>query len=453
MRIRSLLCWRLVLPALTGTILIAPAMAIADSATPFLSRPLGVKTASHTQADAPDTYVQELRTEKSKNKTDRLINENDHKILIQSDIHISDFSNAPQQISRTSKEILQKNPQAQALQFRLIAHGLHGPALRLMTADLRRAGNHESSPQEIWRNAEFSLERPDGETEEGLHTEPYLWLVQDNQLGWDSEEKSDLLYRSSLIAEARAPEILEIITLGTAFRLNIADNLGQLDERGAPLPVRSDVEKFTDRALGLERLYATAFHSLSPELHTAFTAGYLEEMVAGFGGEILYRPFESRFAVGAELWQTVRRDPDTSLNLGLNGDPVLTGHLNAWYDWPGHDVTLFMQAGRYLAEDIGVTAGLEKDFAGGAVLKGFVTVTDDADADSFGGESHTFQGISLSLPLGGLPVVPDGSAFRLRAEPFGRNSGQSVDKPVSLYSVTEPFTLDHMAKYWDGVVE
>lgn len=414
--------------------------------TPFLSRPLGLNTEPETEQSPQPQENEKSQGKKDKNNTNRIKIKNADNTNIINDIHLSPFGNAPQQIGQVSKEISAQYPQAQALEFQLISHGLRGPNLRLMAADLERAKNHQGSPQEIWRNTEFSLERHERDEESSQPLRPYLWIVQDNQLGWDDNSDSNLLMRSSLIAEARAPEIFNVMTLGAAFRLNLADNLHNQERPHTALPVRSDVEEFADSAIGLERLYATSFHTLSPEWYTAFSAGFLEEMVAGAGGEILYRPFKSRFALGAEIWQTFRRDPQEPLNFGLNGDHVLTGHLNAWYDWPDPDVTLSLQAGRYLAEDIGITAGLEKTFAGGARLKGFITLT-DAEEDTM------TQGVSLSLPLGGLPYVPDGSEFRLRAEPFGRDSGQAVDKPVSLYTLTEPFTLDHMARHWTDIIE
>ena len=45
-------------------------------------------------------------------------------------------------------------------------------------------------------------------------------------------------------------------------------------------------------------------------------------------GEILYRPFNKRYAIGAEAWQAFKRDPNSSFNLALNGDHILSGHVN-----------------------------------------------------------------------------------------------------------------------------
>lgn len=385
--------------------------------------------------------------------------------VAQADLHLAQTGNAPLQIGRAARTMApHSGTDIRALEFRLVSLGLRGPSVRFMREDFEHAVSPEKqgSPQEIWSSVEFTETAETAQNKKGNGADrlwpkspyPHLWLTQDNQISL-AEEDTGILFRSSLLAEARMPELLGIISLGGAFRLNLADNLHRLEESRPRtlLPVRGDVDRFADRTIALDRLYAAATYSLSPEIHTSLAAGYLEEMYAGTGAEIIYRPFRSRFALGADLWQAMKRDPHTSLNLGLTGDMVLTGHVNGWYDWPGENVTAYIKAGRYLAGDLGVTAGLEKSFNNGARLQGFVTVTDNADMDLFGGETHAFHGVSLSLPLGGAPYVPDGSAFAIRAEPFGRNTGQTLDKPLSLYALTEPFTLDHMAQNWNEILE
>lgn len=379
--------------------------------------------------------------------------------IAKADLHLAQTGSAAQQIGRAARAIApHTGTDIQALEFRLISLGLRGPSVRFMRPDLERAISLEKqgSPQEIWENTEISTARYKNKNDPQRIIKklpyPHLWITQNNQISL-AEEDTGILFRSSLIAEARAPELLGLMTLGGAFRLNLGDNLHRLGKSPAPQIGRADVGRFASRTASLDRLYAATTHSLSPEIHTSLTAGYLEEMYAGAGGEILYRPVRSRFAVGAELWQTLKRDPHTALNLGLTGDAALTGHLNAWYDWPGENVTAYVKAGRYLAGDIGFTAGLEKSFKNGARLEGFITLTDNADIDLFGGEAHAFHGVSLTLPLGGAPFVPDGSAFKLRAEPFGRNAGQTLEKPLSLFTLTEPFTFDHLAENWTEIVE
>jgi hypothetical protein len=337
--------------------------------------------------------------------------------------------------------------------------GLQGPSITLNRRDFEQAITHRSgSPEEIWRGVQFDTEDKKLFARHNRFVENAgslgdICVVLDNQFSL-SEEDSGTLYRSSLIGKARAPRFMGIIDGGFGLRLNIKDNLHNIRDLRplAPLPVRSDVDQFADTRLALEESWVAYTHSFKPDLHMALTAGYLEEMYAGVGGEILYRPFQSRFAIGAESWLALKRDPYSALNLNLNGDHLLTGHVNAYYDMPEYDVTLKARAGRYLAEDVGGTIGLEKTFRNGAKLEGFITMTNYADFDLFGGTTHAYHGVRLSLPLGGYKHMPQNASVRMKAEPFGRDIGQALENPLPLYEATRQFSYSHLAEHWNRVL-
>lgn len=338
--------------------------------------------------------------------------------------------------------------------------GLRGPSVNLMRRDLEQSRVHNTgSPQEIWRHATFTrdknatwrkLNRP-AETRIGPMN---YHFTLDNRVSL-AEEDSGVLYRSSFLAGARGVRLFGLFDAGLTARLNLKDNLEKLNTYRfvSPLPVRSNVDEFAEKRLSIDNFYEAFSHSFNSDLHLMLTGGYLEEMYAGVGGELLYRPFDKRYAVGIEIWEALKRDPNTFLNLGLNGDHLLTGHVNAWYDFPEQDITLYAKAGRYLAEDIGATLGLAKTFDNGAKLEGFVTVTNNADFDVFGGTTHAYQGIRLSIPLGGFKHMPQNSDVKFRAEPFGRDTGQTLESPLPLYEVTEPFSQPHMIENWNTVTE
>src|SRR5262249_43559180 len=158
------------------------------------------------------------------------------------------------------------------------------------------------------------------------------------------------------------------------------------------------------------------------------------------------------FALGAESWLALKRSPYSLLNLGLDGDHILSGFVNAWYDIPTWDITLHAKAGRYLAGDVGGTLGLEKQFRNGAKLEGFVTVTNYAVPDIFGGITHAYNGVRLSIPLGGFKHMPEGAGIHFTAAPFGRDTGQALENPMPLYEATQQFSYGHMADNWDRIL-
>lgn len=363
--------------------------------------------------------------------------------------------NTPAQLANASAVLANSaSSEVESISIQPTKYNLSGPRISINRRDLEMArGRNQGSADEIWKNTEFRSD----ETKEGRNKNSPMLLkhfkfVLDNQISL-SEEDNGTLYRSSLIANMEGPSFLGLIHSGTALRLNLADNLDHIKDLRPQVifPVRGNVYDFADRRIALENSYLTYTKSFTPSLHLAMTGGYLEEMYAGGGGEILYRPFDSRFAVGADAWLAFKRSPDDLLNLKLNGDSVLTGHLNAWYDFPEPDLTLNARVGRYLAEDTGATLALKKGFINGASLEAFATYTNASDFDLFGGDTHAYHGVRLAMPLGSIKYIPNGSEIRLTAAPFGRETGQSLNKPFDLYAETESFSYDHIARYWHQI--
>ncbi len=345
----------------------------------------------------------------------------------------------------------------EALEVRPTHKGLKGPLIRFNRRDITQTFDHQAgSPQEIWRNIEWNPENDDNMTpvdDAKIAIDYDLRLVLDKQLSL-SEEDHGLLYRTGLLLEGQSASSLGLLG-GMGLRLNISDNLGHLDNYRAPsaLPVRSDVDHFAETRVSVEHLYSGYARSFTPDLHAVVAGGYLEEMYAGFGGDILYRPFRSTWAIGAEGWLAFKRDPDTSMNMGLSGDRVFTGHLKAYYEFPETDMTAEARIGRYLNEDIGGTLALNQRFGHGMNVRGFITATDQSDLDVFGGSTNLYAGLELTMPIGNVPVIPQNSVARLKAAPLGRDTGQTLENPVDLYTMTEPLSYRHITQYWTDIAE
>lgn len=337
----------------------------------------------------------------------------------------------------------------ESLEIRTSSMGLRGPKIRVSRRDVESAAiRHKGSPEEIWQDAQIIA---DDEPHDRDATRSYPWeffFTADQQVSL-SEEDSGFLYRTSLIGDFREQWPLGFVT-GTSLRLNVADNLERLSALRAPAatPIRSDVNDFTTPALTLDTAYIAWLKTLWPDLHMALTGGYLEEMFYGAGGEVLWRPFGKTFAIGAEAWAAVRRDPDTPFNLGVEPQKFSAAQINFFYEIPQTDITAFASAGRYLGSDIGGSIGVETTFDNGVSVRAHVTGTNAADPDVFGSTTHIFTGLQISLPLGNIPFVPDGSSARVRFEPFGRDAAQGIKKPLPLYDLTEPVSYRRLAHSW-----
>ncbi len=337
--------------------------------------------------------------------------------------------------------------------------GLKGPLVRLNRRDMEQTlARGRGSPQEIWRNVAFNPEPPEEErlnraaqsAERGWL--PRLTLALHSAIGEEDQSHYD---RLSLIADIQNP-LAGGFMHGIGLRLNLFDNLEKLRYyRTVPLlPVRSDIDAFVQNRLTVDRAYLGWLGTPRDDLHVGLAAGYLEEMYAGAGGSVLYRPFDSPWAFGAEAWFALKRDPLTLAALGLKDDHLLSGHLRALYEFPRADMTLEARLGRYLKEDVGLTLSLTRRFRDGLQVQGFVTATNDPDPDLFGNDERVAAGLSLSLPLGNVTAaVPPGSRVTATFAPVARDAGQFIDNPIDLYALSEPLSLRHMTQYWNEISE
>ena len=104
-------------------------------------------------------------------------------------------------------------------------------------------------------------------------------------------------------------------------------------------------------------------------------AGYLETMFAGVGGEVLYRPVDSRLAYGIDINYVKQRDPYNQLST-LDYDAI-TGHASVyWQPEMLKGTQLTVSAGQFLAKDKGVNIDFAKRFDSGIVVGAYAAFTD-----------------------------------------------------------------------------
>ena len=97
--------------------------------------------------------------------------------------------------------------------------------------------------------------------------------------------------------------------------------------------------------------------------------------------------------------------------------------------------------------------GLEKRFDNGAILKGEASLSNSADPDLFGSTTHAYHSLFLNLPIGSVKYIPEGSTINTTFSPLGRDIAQKLDKPIDLYELSEPFTIDHISNHWQSILK
>lgn len=140
-------------------------------------------------------------------------------------------------------------------------------------------------------------------------------------------------------------------------------------------------------------LTAAYYGHPAANLYSRVTVGYLETMYGGASTELLWKPVDSRLAISAELNYARQRDFD--MGVGLQDYDAITGYLSAYYSFD-NGFHAQVNAGRYLAGDIGATFALDREFDNGWKVGGYFTLT-DMPFDEYG-EGSFDKGIRITVP-------------------------------------------------------
>lgn len=258
--------------------------------------------------------------------------------------------------------------------------------------------------------------------------------------------------RAQLALEATAEvEITRGLHLSGSVGTDVVDLIGDFDDilvnTGSALPqVRTNFGRYNQETdIGVYRLTADYFFSPAPNVYAKLTAGLIEQMFGGVGGEVLWRPPNSRIAWGAEIFYARQRDFDTLFTFQDYG--VITGHASLYWDTPYNDWNVAVHAGRYLAGDLGATLELKRRFPNGWEVGAFATLT-DVPFDTFG-EGSFDKGITLSIPLDWVLPNDTRSASSLLIRPIQRDGGARLSVHSRLFPLVQPVTRGEVTSQWE----
>jgi len=230
------------------------------------------------------------------------------------------------------------------------------------------------------------------------------------------------------------------------FRKKVA---GTLDESTRPstsvLPrVRSEANIY-DREGDPAIIDLTGAYYFKPgaDIYGRVTAGYLERMFGGVSGEVLWKPVQSRFALGVEVNYVQQRDFDQLW--GFRDYEVMTGHVSGYWDM-GNGYHAQVDLGRYLAKDWGATVALEREFENGWKIGAFATLT-DVPFSTFG-EGSFDKGLRITIPISWLSGEPSKDAYVSTIRPVTRDGGARLDVNGRLYEKVRPLHEPELSDGW-----
>ena len=189
-------------------------------------------------------------------------------------------------------------------------------------------------------------------------------------------------------------------------------------------PVRTDLRKYLQEGKsGVDSLALVKRGKLRDDLYYQMYGGILEEMYSGVGGEILWRPFDQPFAIGANLNGVVQREYDKGF--GLLDYKTVTGHVSLYWATPFRNIDVAVHAGRYLARDIGATLEIQKRFSNGWSVGAFATLT-DVPFEVFG-EGSFDKGLIFRIPFDLYSTKNTRGAYRTIIRSINRDGGRMLD--------------------------
>jgi hypothetical protein len=238
-----------------------------------------------------------------------------------------------------------------------------------------------------------------------------------------------------------------ILAVGSIGLYNNFDELKLASDSILP-HVRTDIVKYLKGSSKshITRLQANYFGNPYKSIYTKISAGIFEPMFAGYGGEILWKPFGQSFGVSAELWHVRQRSFRQLFN--YRDYETVTGHMNFYYREPTTRVLLHLRGGRYLAEDSGFTFNVSRDFQSGLNMGVFFSLTDISKAEF--GEGSFDKGFFFNLPI--QVFFQDFSrgqaGFGLR--PLTRDGAQFLVHAQGLWGTTYQASRAQIVSEWDG---
>ncbi|WP_109123767.1 YjbH domain-containing protein [Dyella sp. C11] len=312
--------------------------------------------------------------------------------------------------------------------------------------------DHDIDLSDFRRGVEQNAPTP--RNEEVLYTAPIKRVDQSFALTYGQNlggPNAFLLYQISAIYNVDVHFTPNLWWSGV-LAADLVDNYDKFTyDAPSDLPrVRTDVRKYvTSSTITMPIFQLTQTRQLGQDLYGMAYGGMLESMFGGVGGEVLYRPFGERWAIGTDVNWVKQRGYDQDFS--FRGYHVVTGHVTGYFNMGYKDVTVAISAGRYLAGDWGATVDVSREFTNGVRMGAYATKT-NVSAQQFG-EGSFDKGIYISIPFD--LMLPRSTMTRAAFvwDPLIRDGGASLNKRYTLYSLTSDRDLDNFNNNLDKIVE
>lgn len=243
------------------------------------------------------------------------------------------------------------------------------------------------------------------------------------------------------------------MNINTTMSVGIIDNFDDLKVASdSILPhVRTDIVAYLkeSRSFSISRMSVNWFSNIGEDIYTKMSAGLLETMFGGYGAEILYRPFLSSWALGAEVFHVKQREYD--LRFDFRDYETVTGFVNFYYKEPRSKIIASLKMGRFLAKDSGFNLDLARRFESGLRLGVFFAQTDISKAEF--GEGSFDKGFYFQIPIDLFFNDHSKASFGTGLRPLTRDGAAFLENDFSLFGVTEQGQELNITRDWDDLYQ
>jgi membrane-associated phospholipid phosphatase len=227
--------------------------------------------------------------------------------------------------------------------------------------------------------------------------------------------------------------------LNSDLKLTALENVsGVTQPSNSLLPhVRTDIAEYKRGGrFKLNRLLLNKYATPYEGVYVRVSGGFYEEMFRGVGGQALYLPKGTNWAVDMSV--------DALQQRGYKGwfdkrdYKTVTALAAVHYKLP-YDVTVTARAGRFLAKDDGVRLEFKRRFPSGVEVGAWYAKTNGKDITNPGTPANPYndKGVFLSVPLNIMLPMDSQSTASVALAPWTRDVGQMVASPGDLYELTE----------------
>lgn len=308
---------------------------------------------------------------------------------------------------------------------------------------------HLATPAELWLSTIRSDGDPDLYLPNGRGFPRFTWSLYPS-LADDLFDPDNPAYVGVGVGEHSTFNLFPGLVFDDRLNLNIWNDFGNIVRTSnSQLPhVRSDVALYLKHgSTGITDLTASYYTKLAPDVYARASGGVLEQMFTGAGGEVLWRPYGSSWAVGGDLWEVYQRNFDELF--GLQHYHILTGHVTLYVDTHWHDLIASVSAGRYLAGDYGATFEVDRRFDTGVLIGAWMTFT-NVPFSKFG-EGSFDKGIRIIIPTEWAVPFGTSTSYELDLRPIQRDGGQRLDGDATLYGMTQTSSDSDLERQWSDV--